>query len=211
MNRQVLITAIILTLFATIGGGLVSLTEQGTIEQIKTNDKMALRISLNTILPATKFDNDLTTNSISLTADKLLGTTSNSTTYIARKENKVSAFIFNAIAPGGYNGKIHLLIGIYSSGEIAGVRVVKHKETPGLGDAIEERRSDWILGFDQQSLVSLNTRQWKVKRDGGEFDQFTGATITPRAIVKAVHQCLLYFKQHQVELTQAAHAEITRK
>lgn len=202
MNRQVLITAIILTLFAVIGGGMVSFTEGMTADQIKTNEKLALQFSLSTILPVEHYDNDLTTAVISLPANDLLGTKNSSLAYVARKQNKTSAFIFNAIATDGYNGKIHLLIGIYTNGEIAGVRVVKHKETPGLGDGIEENRSDWILGFNQHSLNSLTKKQWKVKRDGGQFDQFTGATITPRAIVKAVHHCLLYFKQHQDSLNK---------
>ena len=206
MNKQILITAIILTLFAVIGGGLVSLTEQNTSEQIKINDKLALQKTLSTLLPSTQYDNDLTTSVISIAANKLLGTKQPSTVYIARKDNQATAYIFNAIAADGYNGNIHLLIGVFSSGEIAGVRVVKHKETPGLGDAIEARRSDWILGFDQHSLTSLTNQKWKVKRDGGHFDQFTGATITPRAIVKATHKCLLYFKQHQAELLQSADA-----
>lgn len=204
MSKQILITAIILTLFAVTGGGLVSLTEQMTAEQIKANDKLALQLSLSTILPAEHYDNDLTTSIISLPADALLGTKNASLAYVARKDKKTTAFIFNAIATDGYNGKIHLLIGIYTSGEIAGVRVVKHQETPGLGDGIEENRSDWILAFDQHSLGSLTQKQWRVKRDGGEFDQFTGATITPRAIVKAVRLCLLYFKQHQLSLSKAS-------
>jgi len=211
MNKQILITAIILTLFAVIGGGLVSLTEKNTSEQIKINDKLALQKTLNTILPATQYDNDLTASVISVSANKLLGTKQQSNIYIARKNNQATAFIFNAVAPDGYNGNIYLLIGVFATGEIAGVRVVKHKETPGLGDAIEARRSDWILGFNQHSLNSLTNKQWKVKRDGGHFDQFTGATITPRAIVKATHNCLLYFKQHQAELLQSANTVKTKE
>jgi len=206
MNKQILITAIILTLFAIIGGGLVSLTEKNTSEQIKINEKLALQKTLNTILPATQYDNDLTSSVISVSANKLLGTKQQSNVYIARKNNQATAFIFNAVAPDGYNGNIYLLIGVFSTGEIAGVRVVKHKETPGLGDAIEARRSDWILGFNQHSLTSLTNKQWKVKRDGGHFDQFTGATITPRAIVKATYNSLLYFKQYQSALLQSANA-----
>lgn len=209
MTKQVLITAIILTLFAVTGGGLVSFTEGMTADQIKTNEKLALQFSLSTILPAKHYDNDLTSSVITLSADNLLGTTKNSLAYIARKNNKVIAIIFNAIAPNGYNGKIHLLIGVYTNGEIAGVRVVKHKETPGLGDGIEEKRSDWILSFDKHSLDSLSTKQWHVKRDGGQFDQFTGATITPRAIVKAVHNSLLYFKQHQTSFSKKLSAQPT--
>lgn len=204
MNRQVLITAIILSLFAIIGGGLVAFTEKNTALQISANEKMALQISLSSILPSDRYNNDLTTSSISLDAHKLLGTTTKSTAYIAKQNNQVSAFVFNAIAPNGYNGKIHLLIGLYSNEEVAAVRVVKHRETPGLGDGIEIRRSDWILGFNNQSLDKLSEKQWKVKRDGGSFDQFTGATITPRAIVKAVHNCLLYYQQNKASLLLAA-------
>lgn len=204
MNKQIIITAIILTLFALIGGGLVSLTEQETRDQIIANDKAALLFSLNTILPSNQYDNDLTASNITLAANEQLGTKDTSTVYVGLKNNKAKAFIFNAIAADGYNGSIHLLIGIYTDGSIAGVRVVKHKETPGLGDGIEEKRSDWILGFNQHSVNSLSSKQWNVKRDGGEFDQFTGATITPRAIVKSVHRCLLYFNKHQASLFKSA-------
>jgi len=200
MNKQVVITAIILTLFAVIGGGLVSYTEQSTAGQIQINEKLALQKSLKNILPASAYDNDLTSSLITLPANKLLGTKKESTVYIAKLNNKANAFIFSPIAPNGYNGKIYLLVGIYADGSIAGTSVVKHRETPGLGDVIEERRSDWIHGFKNQSLETLTEKQWKVKRDGGHFDQFTGATITPRAVVKAVHNSLLYFKQHKDQL-----------
>jgi len=204
MNRQVFITAIILSLFAIIGGGMVAFTEKNTAEQIRLNDKMALQFSLNNILPEDRYDNDLTITTLSLAPHILLGTVAESTAYVARQNKQTSAFVFNAVAPNGYNGKIYLLIGLYADEKVAAVRVVKHKETPGLGDAIEARRSDWILGFNDHSLNSLSDNQWKVKRDGGHFDQFTGATITPRAIVKAVHNCLLYYQQHKVQLLQAA-------
>lgn len=197
MNKQVIITALVLTLFAVLGGGLVALTERSTAEQIALNEKQALLFNLNNILPATEYDNDLATSVIALPSSTLLNTENDSPLYFATKAGKPVAFIFNSVAPGGYSGKIYLLVGIYTNGNIAGVRVVKHKETPGLGDAIEARRSNWILGFDHHSLSGLSEKQWKVKRDGGQFDQFTGATITPRAVVKAVHDTLLYFNQHR--------------
>jgi len=211
MNKQVIITAIILTLFALIGGGLVSYTEQSTAAQIQINEKLALQNSLKNILPATAYNNDLTSSFKTLPADNLLGTKKESTVYIAKLNNKTSAFIFSPIAPNGYNGKIHLLVGIYADGSIAGTSAVKHRETPGLGDAIEERRSDWIHSFKDQSLETLTEKQWKVKRDGGHFDQFTGATITPRAVVKAVHNSLLYFKQHKDLLMKSAGQSTTRE
>ena len=203
MKKQVIITALILTLFAATGGSLVSYTQQSTAAQIYANDKMTLMLSLNSLLPPDQYDNDLTSSVITIKANKTLGTKKVTNAYFATKNNQPVAFIFNAIANNGYNGKIYLLIGIYTDGSIAGVRVVKHKETPGLGDGIDEKRSRWILNFNQHSLSSLNEKQWKVKRDGGHFDQFTGATITPRAVVKAVHNSLLFYQQHKTELLQS--------
>ena len=104
------------------------------------------------------------------------------------------------IAPDGYAGAIKLLVGIRANGTLAGVRVISHKETPGLGDGIETKRSNWILGFNDTSLDKPDLHGWQVKRDGGQFDQLTGATITPRAIVKAVHQSLVYFKHNKQTL-----------
>ncbi|MDH5517381.1 MAG: electron transport complex subunit RsxG [Gammaproteobacteria bacterium] len=211
MNRQVLITALVLTLFAAIGGGLVSYTEQSTASQIRVNDKMMLLHSLKSLLPAQRYDNDLASSAISIAPHQLLGTTKTSRAYSATKNTDTVAFIFNVIANNGYNGKIYLLIGVYTDGSIAGVRVVRHKETPGLGDAIDENRSSWILNFNQHSLSSLTEKQWKVKRDGGYFDQFTGATITPRAVVNAVHNTLLYYQQHKAVLLQATTKPVSPK
>jgi electron transport complex protein RnfG len=187
IHKQVTTTALLLMLFATIGAALVGVIYDNTHETIKYNEQQALLKQLNHIVPASKYDNELLTDTLEL------GTTESSIAYRARKQGKDVAVVFSAIAPNGYNGSIHLLVGVYNDGNLAGVRVVKHRETPGLGDAIDTKRSDWILDFDGKSLSNLSNKQWKVKRDGGEFDQFTGATITPRAVVKAVHSALLYF------------------
>ncbi|MBE9559884.1 MAG: electron transport complex subunit RsxG, partial [Proteobacteria bacterium] len=127
----------------------------------------------------------------------ILSTKEETLAYRARKNSQNVAVVFTSVAPNGYNGSIRLLVGINADGSLSGVRVVKHRETPGLGDVVEISRSDWILGFDNKSLSDPDTRGWKVKRDGGVFDQFTGATITPRAVVKAVHNALLYFDKNQ--------------
>ena len=193
IHKQVTTTALLLMLFATIGAALVGFIYDNTYETIKYNEQQALLKQLNNIVPASNYDNELLTDTLVLAADHGLGTTESSIAYRARKQGKNVAVVFSAIAPNGYNGSIHLLVGVYNDGNLAGVRVVKHKETPGLGDAIDAKRSDWILDFNGKSLSNLSNKQWKVKRDGGEFDQFTGATITPRAIVKAVHSALLYF------------------
>jgi electron transport complex protein RnfG len=200
IHKQVLTTASLLMIFAIIGSGIVGLTYDNTYEKIKRNEQMVLLRKLNTILPPSRYDNDLLAGQVELGADTLLGTSEPSKAYVAYKKSKPVAVVLSPVASNGYSGPIHMLVGIYHDGTVAGVRVVKHRETPGLGDAIEAERSDWILGFNGKSLDSPTTKKWTVKRDGGEFDQFTGATITPRAVVKAVHSALLYFQQHRKQL-----------
>jgi electron transport complex protein RnfG len=200
IHKQVLTTASLLMIFAIIGSGIVGLTYQNTYERIKLNEQRVLLRKLNTILSPDEYDNDLLVDQIVLEKDSLLGTSETSKAYLAYKNNKPVAIVLSPVAPNGYSGPINLLVGIYHDGTIAGVRVVKHRETPGLGDSVESQRSDWILGFDDKSLQNPTTKKWKVKRDGGEFDQFTGATITPRAVVSAVHSALLYFQEHRKEL-----------
>ena len=206
-GKQILVTGLILMLFAIAGAAMVAFTFEGTAEQIAENERHAMLLSLNQILPKDRYDNELIDDTISLDADERLGQTENSTAYVARKNNQVVAIIFSVIAPDGYSGAIKLLVGINSDGTLAGVRVVSHKETPGLGDAIETKRSNWVLGFNNKSIENPDTSGWHVKRDGGVFDQFTGATITPRAVVKAVHQSLLYFTTHKKDLTGSASHE----
>jgi electron transport complex protein RnfG len=200
IHKQVLTTALLLMIFAIIGSGIVGLTYESTYEKIKRNEQMVLLRKLNTILSPSEYDNDLLDGQVVVGKDLLLGTSEPTTAYLAYKNSEPVAAVLSPVAPNGYSGPIDLLVGIYYDGRVAGVRVVKHRETPGLGDAVESQRSDWILGFDDKSLENPTSKQWKVKRDGGEFDQFTGATITPRAVVKAVHAALLYFQQHRKEL-----------
>ena len=202
--KTIVITASILMLFAVIGGALVGLTFTQTEDDIKHNEELTLLKKLDNIIPAQSYDNDLLLDIITLKASPLLGTDEESLAYRARKNNKNVAVVFSSIAPNGYNGPIDLLVGIEADGTLAGVRVVKHRETPGLGDAVSSTHSDWIFGFDGKSLSNPEQKGWKVIRDGGVFDQFTGATITPRAVVKAVHNALLYFDQNQVTLFSAA-------
>ena len=196
-GKQIAFTSLLLMLFAVVGGGLVGITFEGTAEQIAANERAAMLRNLNQILPADSYDNDLLEDSLQLEADERLGQEQASTAYVARKNGNISAIIFSVIAPDGYSGAIKLLVGVNADGSLAGVRVVGHRETPGLGDAIEAERSDWIRSFDGKSLQNPGPRGWAVKRDGGVFDQFTGATITPRAVVKAVHQTLIYFDRHK--------------
>jgi electron transport complex protein RnfG len=195
-RRQILISGAFLWLFAVAGTTLVALTEYSASSAIAENERQLLLRNLHALLPPDQLDNDIAADTLELPAAKLLGTHSVSLAYRARRAGAPVAVVFNCIAPDGYNGEIHLLVGVYVDGSLAGVRVVTHVETPGLGDAIEVRKSDWILGFDGKSLTNPDAEGWHVKRDGGVFDQFTGATITPRAVVKAVHNALLYYQRH---------------
>jgi electron transport complex protein RnfG len=195
-RRDILISGAFLWLFAVAGTTLVALTEFTTADAIVENERQMLLRNLYALLPADKLDNDIASDTLELPAAPLLGTESSSTAYRARLRGEPVAVIFNSIAPNGYNGKIYLLVGVNIDGRLAGVRVVKHAETPGLGDGIEIRKSPWIRAFDGKSLDNPDADGWRVKRDGGEFDQLTGATITPRAIIAAVRNTLLYYRQN---------------
>jgi len=187
-------------LFAVLGAALVGLTFIQTEDDIKYNEKLTLLKKLNNIVPADLYDNDLLLDTIGLKPSALLGTKETTLAYRARNNDQNVAVVFSSVAPNGYNGSIYLLVGVNADGKLAGVRVVKHRETPGLGDAVSVTHSDWILGFNNKSLSDPDHKHWKVKRDGGIFDQFTGATITPRAVVQAVHDALIYFDKNQAML-----------
>lgn len=195
-SRQILLSGLFLCLFAVVGTSFVAVTEHNTRKSIAENERRVLLRNLHALLPAEKLDNDIATDTLSIPASDLLGTESESLIYRARLNSVPVAAIFNSIAPNGYSGKIHLLVGVYTDGSIAGVRAVKHAETPGLGDALEIKKSNWVLDFNSKSLDNPDRRRWLVKRDGGVFDQFTGATISPRAVVQAVKNTLLYYEQN---------------
>ncbi len=198
--RPILVSALFLFLFAVVGSGLVAYTHDVTAERISDNERRALLKSLNELVPEDRYDNDIFTDILYVHDKELLGTDKPVPVYRARKQGWPVAVVLAPIAPDGYNGDIRLLVAINLDGTLAGVRVVQSHETPGLGDSIETSNSDWILGFTGKSLNKPGKDGWKVKRDGGEFDQFTGATITPRAVVKAVHNALLYYRMHGHEL-----------
>ncbi|MFA9419731.1 MAG: electron transport complex subunit RsxG [Gammaproteobacteria bacterium] len=201
-SRQILLSGLFLWLFAVAGTTFVAVTENLAREPIVENERRVLLRNLHALLPAHELDNDIVTDTLRIPASELLGTDEPSLVYRARYQSVPVAAIFNSIAPNGYSGKIHLLVGVYSDGSIAGVRALKHSETPGLGDAIEIRKSDWILDFDGKSFGKPLRALWLVKRDKGVYDQFTGATITPRAVVEAVKNTLLYYEQNAGEVFQ---------
>lgn len=198
--RSVFRSGLILGTFAVVGVSLVAMSFEATKERVDANRRAALLRSLYAVVKPEEHDNDLFDDVIKVSSPLWLGTEDAVAVYRARMGSEPVAAVLTPVAPDGYNGSIRLLVGIYHDGTLAGVRVVGHRETPGLGDGIDERRSDWIYSFDGRSLEDPAAEGWRVKRDGGVFDQFTGATITPRAVVKAVHRSLQYFVSHREEL-----------
>ena len=195
-HRQILLSGTFLWLFAAVGTSLVAITEFASRDAIAANEREVLLRNLYQLLPPDRFDNDIAVDRFEVPPSPLLGTGEASPVYRARLDGEPVAAIFRAVAPDGYSGRIHLLVGVYVDGSVAGVRVIRHAETPGLGDAIELRKSTWILGFDGRSLNDPESSRWAVRRDGGDFDQLTGATITPRAVVAAVKKTLLYYRRN---------------
>ena len=204
--------SMILGIFAIIVAVTLGLVNSATREEIILQQQAAERKALAEVFPAELHDNDLLSEAIALypqsddaspfTQMELLGLRLNRNAYVARLNDRVSGIILPVSVPDGYNGEIRLLVGIQSNGTISGVRVVSHKETPGLGDKIDLRISDWVLGFDRRSLSNPTESGWQVKKDGGDFDQFVGATITPRAMVGGVKRALEFFRENQEALTE---------
>lgn len=182
----------LLSLFVVISVSLLMAVNQFTQPKIEQAEEVALRQLLNQVMPPTQYDNNLLEDTKIMTEPDYLGTTDPMTIYRARLNGQPSGLIIETVAPNGYNGDIRLIVGVFADGRVAGVRVLSHRETPGLGDKIELRKDDWILSFDGKMLTPDNVNRWAVKRDRGEFDQFTGATITPRAVVGAVKLTLDY-------------------
>jgi electron transport complex protein RnfG len=195
-----MITAVILFLFAITGTAMVASTYENTRERIAANERETLLRKLHALIEPSRHDNELIEDTVRVSNDALFGTADPVAIYRARMGSRPVALVLPTVAPDGYNGKIKLLVGINYDGTLAGVRVIAHKETPGLGDGIESERSDWIYGFDGKSLDNPVTARWRVRKDGGEFDQLTGATITPRAIVRAVRESLLYYSKNRDSL-----------
>jgi electron transport complex protein RnfG len=183
-------------LVASLLLGVGDLATRGPIASRQEEDMLA---TLEQVLPPDLHDNDLLRDakSVSDRGEKGLGEIQ---VYRARKDGEVSAVAFKLRAVGGYSGPIDLVMGIKRDGVILGVRVVAHAETPGLGDKIEKAKSDWILSFAGRSLDNTVAERWRVKKDGGDFDQFAGATITPRAVVAGVNAGLHFFQRHRAEL-----------
>lgn len=190
----------ILAIFAIVCTAIVGLVNELTKDKIKAQEQLQLLNTLHSIIEPSRYNNEITQDCVNLSSI-LLGNSANDkeihTAYIARQDNQAIAIAMTSTAPDGYNGNIELIIAINMDESISGVRVLKHQETPGLGDKVELRKSNWIDSFTGKKLLSENDSRWAVTKDNGMFDQFTGATITPRAVVKAVKKTLLYFKDNK--------------
>ena len=200
-------TSFIMIAFVLVTTALLALTYGKTRDLIVKSEEEEKLALFSEVLPQGVSDNNLLHDTVEIAPNELIGNSTPVTAYRARLNGKPAAVLLEATAPDGYGGKIVLLIAILANGEISGVRVVSHNETPGLGDYIEIAKSQWIKAFDHLSLASTPDEAWHVKKDGGKFDYMTGATITPRAVVKAVHKALEYFDRNR----EALFAEETAK
>lgn len=202
MRYAITKNAVILSLFAISTAAALAITNELTIGKVECNKQAALMTSLNEVMPHDRHDNDLLADRITV-SDPLLGRNGHHI-YRARQDGKPNGAVLEATAPDGYGGNIALIVGVDTQGKVQGVRVVPpHNETPGLGDKIETKKSDWIYDFNGLSLGKPDNEGWAVKKDGGQFDSFTGATITPRAVVGAVHRALQYFDANQAAVFNA--------
>lgn len=190
---------LVLAIFACASTGLVAVTHYLTKDQIKQQEQAQLLSVLNQVIPHALHDNELFSSCTLVQAEEL-GTEKAMPAYIAKINGEPSAIAIEAIAPDGYNGAIKVIVGMKIDGTILGTRVLSHQETPGLGDKIDLRVSDWVLSFAGKQVTDSNLDRWKVRKDGGDFDQFTGATITPRAVVKSVKQAVQYVNQNNQAL-----------
>lgn len=191
--------SILLFLFALVTAGILASTYEGTKEAIANAERKAAEKALLEIVPAERIDNDLLLDTISVSesAWQQLGLDKSGNIHLARSQGQIIAVIVPTIAPDGYSGAIKMIAGINRDGTIAGVRVLSHNETPGLGDKVDLKKSTWITNFNGLSLQNPLPSMWQVKKDGGQFDQFTGATITPRAVVKQVRRTLEFVRANQ--------------
>jgi electron transport complex protein RnfG len=208
--------ALILGAFALATTLLIAITYLGTKDTIaEQQQRMLLRV-INDVVPADSFSNDIQHDCAALPVDAQLGAGEGLKAYrgfnLTQTENSMNdpqatltSVAIETIAPDGYSGDIRLIVGIAGPylRTVTGVRVLAHKETPGLGDKIDLRINDWILSFNQQTYTPGREDNWAVKKDGGQFDAFTGATITPRAVVNAVLNAVLYVQAHQRDIALA--------
>lgn len=188
--------SLLLSFFALVTAGVLATTQFYTKDLIAIEEQKVAVRALYELVPPARIDNDLLNDTLLIPVNLLpeLDLKTQEFIHIARKNGEAIAVIVPTIAPNGYSGNIRLIVGVNRNGSIAGVRALAHKETPGLGDKINLNKSDWMLGFNGKSLGNPAAEQWAVKKDGGVFDQFTGATVTPRAVTLQIKKVLQFVR-----------------
>jgi len=199
------VTLLLVGLIATAAAVLVTASWEFSRDRIAANERALMLRSLSSVIDPELLNRDLDPVLISAEDETLLGSEDPIDVFVPMDGSEPLAIVFASIAPDGYNAPINLLIGIdVDTATISGVRVVGHRETPGLGDLIEIAKSDWIRQFDGTSIGEPPLSGWAVRKDDGQFDSITGATVTPRAVVRAVRNTLLYFEANRDELISEA-------
>ncbi|MDF0535934.1 electron transport complex subunit RsxG [Shewanella sp. A32] len=211
MQNTMLRNGLLLGLFALICTALVAAVNLMTKETIVEQQQQQLMNILHQIIPDTLHDNELSQTCTLLHAPESLGTTRPLPAYIAMKNGQPVGLAIEAVAPDGYNGEIQLIVGVRNDGTVLGVQTLSQQETPGLGDKIDSHKSNWVKSFAGMVYNSQNDKKWHVKKDGGDIDQFTGATITPRAFTKALRNALRYFEANKAAIyRQPLNCEVTK-
>lgn len=193
---------LLLGLFAAVATLALAGTYLATRDAIVEQKRAAEARALAEVISAEQHDNNLLDDAFNVDDATSLGLKQAAHGYRSRRDGNVTGVILPAIAPDGYSGSITLLVGINADGTLSGVRAIEHRETPGLGDKVDARKSPWVNSFVGRSLNDPKPEHWAVKKDGGVFDQFTGATITPRAVVNRVRLALEYFAAHRAQLLE---------
>ena len=209
IGRAISRNSLLLGVFAVVTTGVIAATFLGTKDLIAEQIRAARARALLEIVPDDRHNNAMLDTTIPIADKDLLNLDTEQQVFVAMQNDTPVAFVFPSVAPDGYSGAIDMLVGVNADGSIAGVRVVQHEETPGLGDKVDLKKSDWVLNFNGRSLGDPAPAKWKVKKDKGVFDQFTGATITPRAVTKAVYKTLQYYRKHTEQLLAQAQAAAT--
>ena len=190
----------LLAAFAIVCTAAIATISQLTKPMIAKQEQLALINTINQLIPEETYDNDIFASCFLVNDDIYLGKGKIQQVFLAKKGDKPVALMLEASTFKGYAGEIKLAVGIFENGEVAGVRVIRHTETPGLGDKIQTNKTDWIYAFDNKSYQEDQDARWEVKKNGGDIDAFTGATITPRAVTHAVKDALIYFANNKQQL-----------
>ena len=209
IRQSMIRNSLLLAIFALVTALILAATYNSTADRIAAAERLNAQKALLQIVPLSRHNNDLLTDISAIDEShwQALGLKNGGDIHLAKQDGKTVAIIIPAIAPDGYSGDIKMIVGVNVDGSIAGVRILSHTETPGLGDKIDLKKSDWITFFDGKSLTNPVGSNWAVKKDGGEFDQLTGATITPRAVINQIKRALQFARSYTIKTQTAAASE----